>query len=61
MHKRSLNFKNEYFDSKVKIFGNLQLILKNNIQKIVNYNVKNRIHSATAGDLNDSLDYHNIN
>lgn len=61
MHKRSLNFKNEYFDSKVKIFTNLQYILKSNIQKIVNYNMKNKIHSATVGDLNDSLDYQNIN
>ncbi len=30
-----------------------------NIHKIVNYNIKNKIHTATAGDLNDSLDYQN--
>ena len=60
MHKRSLHFKNQYFDSKVKTLKNLQEILRENIQKIVNYNTKNKIHSASEGDLNDSLDYNNI-
>ncbi len=60
MHKRSLNFKNQYFDSKVKTLGDLQTILRGNIQKIVNYNMKNGIREATAGDLNDSLDYQNL-
>ncbi len=48
MHKRSLNFKNQYFDSKFKTLGDLQNILKGNIQKIVNYNMKNGIKEATA-------------
>ncbi len=60
MHKRSLNFKNQYFDSKVKTLGDLQSILRGNIQKIINYNLKNGIREATAQDLNDSLDYQNL-
>jgi hypothetical protein len=48
MHKRSLNFKNQYFDSKVKTLEDLQLILRGNIQKIVNYNMKHRIDEATT-------------
>lgn len=61
MHKRSLNFKNQYFDSKVKTLGDIQTILRGNIQKIVNYNIKNGIREANAQDLNDSLDYQNLN
>lgn len=61
MHKRSLNFKNHYFDSKVKTLGNIQSLLRGNIQKIVNYNMKNKIDSTTVNELNDSLDYQNIN
>jgi hypothetical protein len=48
MHKRSLNFKNYYFDSKVKTLGNIQSLLRGNIQKIVNYNMKNKIDTTTA-------------
>jgi len=55
-----MNFKNQYFDSKVKTLGSLQDVLKGNIQKIVNYTMKNKIHSATENDLNDSLDYQNL-
>lgn len=60
MHKRSLNFKNQYFDSKVKTLGDLQNLLRGNIQKIINHNVKNGIREATVEDLNDSLDYQNL-
>lgn len=52
-----MNFKNQYFDSKVKTLGDLQTLLRGNIQKIVNYNMKNGLREATAGELNDSLDY----
>jgi len=44
-----LNFKNQYFDSKVKTLGDLQSLLRGNIQKIVNYNMKNGLREATAG------------
>lgn len=52
-----MNFKNQYFDSKVKTLGDLQSLLRGNIQKIVNFNMKNGLGNATAGELNDSLDY----
>ncbi len=48
MHKRSLNFKNQYFDSKVKTLGDLQSILRGNIQKIINYNFRHGIKEATV-------------
>lgn len=35
IHKRSLNFKNEYFDSKVKLMHNLQGLIRNKIEEIV--------------------------
>ena len=35
LHKRSLNFKNEYFDSKAKILGDLYQLLRGKIKEIV--------------------------
>lgn len=57
MHKRSLNFRNEYFDSKVKVFANIEELVRSKIQDIVNCG-GNHENTFTAGDLNDSLDYH---
>lgn len=59
IHKRSLNFKNEYFDSKVKLMHNLQGLIRNKIEEIVDQmNNKDQENTFTALDLNDSLDYH---
>lgn len=55
MHKRSLNFKNEYYDSKVKLLTSVEALIRGKIDEIVNYKQEN---SFTAVDLNDSLDYH---
>lgn len=58
MHKKSLNFKNQYFDSKVKIFTNVEELVRSKIDQIVNRTKKEKENTFTALDLNDSLDYH---
>lgn len=55
MHKRSLNFKNEYFDSKVKLLTNVEEFVRAKIEEIINNKNEN---NCTVMDLNDSLDYH---
>lgn len=34
MHMKSLSFINEYFDSKIKVFGNVETLLRNQLKKI---------------------------
>ena len=55
MHKRSLNFKNEYFDSKVKLLTSVEELVRGKIDEIIN---KKHENTFTALDLNESLDYH---
>lgn len=55
MHKRSLNFKNEYFDSKVKLLTSVEDLVRGQIDEIIN---NKQQKTFTALDLNDSLDYH---
>lgn len=54
LHKRSLNFVNEYFDSKIKTFTNVEILIRNQMKKIMEACKSKYSFSA---DLNDSLDY----
>lgn len=59
LHKRSLNFYNEYFDPKVKTFTNVEDLLRSKIDEISN-EFKNKRGFRNI-DLNDSLDYQEYN
>jgi tyrosyl-tRNA synthetase len=55
VHKKSLNFRNEYFDSKIKYFSSIEELLKSKLQQITNECRKTK--SMKNVDLNDSLEY----
>ena len=57
MHKRSLNFKNEYYDSKVKLLTRVEELIRGKIYDILSQREAQQ-KPLSARDLNDSLDYH---
>ncbi len=59
MHKRSLTFKNEYFDSKVKLLTHVEELIRSKIDEIMDMgDCVEQENTFTALDLNDSLDCH---
>lgn len=55
---KSLSFINEYFDSKIKIFSNVEGLLRAQLKKITE---ECKAKYSFSGDLNDSLDYQEYN
>ena len=55
MHKRSLNFKNEYYDSKVKLLTRVEELIRGKIYDILSQREAQQ-KPLSARDLNDSLD-----
>jgi hypothetical protein len=56
LHKKGMNFYNQYFDSKSKVLNNIERMLRGKLKDIAEKGMQ--LHLLNKNSLNDSLDFH---